>query len=182
MVMPITVPTYTVDDHDRFPDDGNRYELLDGVLLVSPGPAMPHQVVTGRLVVLLADFLRPWPELFIVSPGAIILRPKTQLEPDILVFRAPAGGTDWEAVREHLLAVETASRSTVVYDRDFKRPAYLDLGVGAVWRVDLDTRAILISKPGEPPDVAFRDEVRWSPADLGQTLRFEVAPLFRGLP
>ena len=42
------------------------------------------------------------------------------------------------------MAVETASRSTVIYDRDFKRPAYLDLGVGEVWRVDLDQEAILV--------------------------------------
>lgn len=161
MGMPITVPTFTVDDLEQFPDDGNRYELLDGVLLVSPGAELPHQVVTGRLFVLLADFLRPWPELLITSPGAIILR--------------------WEAVQEHLLAVETASRSTVIYDRDFKRPAYLDLGVGEVWRVDLDQEAILVSRPGEPADLAHRDEFVWAPKGLPSSLPIEVQPLFRGL-
>ena len=40
MAMAITVPHYTVDDLDDFPDDGNRYELLDGVLLVTPAPNM----------------------------------------------------------------------------------------------------------------------------------------------
>ncbi len=181
MVMPITVPTYTVDDLEQFPDDGNRYELLDGVLLVSPGAELPHQVVTGRLFAILADFLRPWPELLITSPDAIILRPKTQLEPDILVFRSPVGGSKWEAVQEHLLAVETASRSTVIYDRDFKRPAYLDLGVAEVWRVDLDPKAILVSQPGEPADLAHRDEFVWAPKGLPPSLRIEVQPLFRGL-
>jgi hypothetical protein len=39
--MPVSVPRYTVDDLDAFPDDGNRYELLDGVLLVTPAPAVP---------------------------------------------------------------------------------------------------------------------------------------------
>ena len=181
MGMPITVPTFTVDDLDQFPDDGTRYELLDGVLLVSPGPELPHQVVTGRLFALLADFLKPWPELLITSPGAIILRPKTQLEPDILVFRWPNGGPKWEAVQEHLLAVETTSRSTVIYDRDFKRPAYLDLGVGEVWRVDLDQEAILVSRPGEPADLAYRDEFVWAPKGHPSSLLIEVQPLFRGL-
>ncbi len=119
MAMPISVPSYTVDDLEHFPEDGNRYELLDGVLLVSPAPEVPHQVVTARLLVLLSDLLRPWPAVLVTSPGVIILRPKTQLEPDLLVFRQPTGPLRWENVRDRLLAVETASRSTVVYDRDF---------------------------------------------------------------
>ena len=49
MAMAITVPRYTVDDLEHFPDDGNRYELLDGVLLVTPAPAASHQVVASRL-------------------------------------------------------------------------------------------------------------------------------------
>lgn len=49
MAMPISVPSYTVDDLDRFPPDGNRYELLEGMLLVTPAPGLPHQVVTQRL-------------------------------------------------------------------------------------------------------------------------------------
>jgi Uma2 family endonuclease len=95
MAMPISVPTYTVDDLDRFPDDGNRYELLDGVLLVTPSPGMPHQVATTRLAALLSNLLEPRPEILVASPGVIILPPKTQLEPVILVFRAPTGSHRW---------------------------------------------------------------------------------------
>ncbi len=181
MLMPISVPTYTVDDLDDLPDDGNRYELLDGMLLVSPGAELPHQVVTGRLAFLLGELLRPWPDLLVASPGAIVLRPKTQLEPDILVFRSPADGLRWESVHEHLLAVETASRFTVVYDRDFKRPAYLDLGVGEVWRVDLDAETILVSRPGQPPDQPHHDRLLWAPKGLDRTLRIDIPPLFLGL-
>jgi Uma2 family endonuclease len=124
MAMPITVPTYTVDDLDRFPSDGNRYELLDGLLLVSPSPGMPHQVVTARLVALLSALLRPWPDLVVTSHGVIAVRPRTKLEPDILVCRAPETGLRWEAVRDWILAVETESPSTAIYDREFKGPAY----------------------------------------------------------
>jgi hypothetical protein len=49
MAMAISVPLYTVDDLEHFPDDGNRYELLDGVLLVTPQAAAPHQIVASRI-------------------------------------------------------------------------------------------------------------------------------------
>lgn len=180
MAMPISVPTYTVDDLDRFPPDGNRYELLEGMLLVTPAPGLPHQVVTMRLSVVLSDLLRPWPDVWVASPGSVVSRPRTRLEPDILVFQAPAAGTRWEAVRRRLLAVETASRSTEVYDRDFKRPAYLDLGVDEVWRVDVDEKVIHVSAPGVAPDRRVADRLVWSPKDGGVTLTIDVAPLFRG--
>jgi len=181
MAMPISVPTYTVDDLDRFPDDGNRYELLDGVLLVTPSPGMPHQVATLRLAALLTNLLRPWPEILVTSPGVIIHWPKTQLEPDILVFRSPKGSLRWDAVVDHFLAVETLSPSTGVYDREFKRPAYLELGVHEVWRVDGDDQAILVSRPGEAPDRPYRDQRHWSPRGLSRTLVIDIEPIFRGL-
>ena len=46
MAVAISVPRFTIDDLDQFPDDGNRYELLDGMLLVTSGPAGWHQPVS----------------------------------------------------------------------------------------------------------------------------------------
>ncbi|MFN0181320.1 MAG: Uma2 family endonuclease [Gemmatimonadales bacterium] len=109
-----------------------------------------------------------------------MFRPKTRLEPDILVFGAPVAGTEWEAVRHRFLAVETKSRSTEIYDRDFKRPAYLDLGVDEVWRVDVEEKVILASVPGAAPDGRVADRLVWSPKNLAANLTIDVAPLFRG--
>jgi len=50
MGMAATIPYYTVGDLDRFPRDGNRYELLDGVLLVTPAPGTPHQLIVSRMM------------------------------------------------------------------------------------------------------------------------------------
>ena len=57
MAMPIPLPTYTVDQVRGFPDDGNRYELVAGMLLVTPAPASDHQVVIVRLTSLLQAYV-----------------------------------------------------------------------------------------------------------------------------
>lgn len=49
MGMVLTVPRYTIAELDEFPSDGNRYELLDGMLMVTPSPGSPHQSVATRL-------------------------------------------------------------------------------------------------------------------------------------
>ena len=179
--MPVTVPSLTLDDLGRFPADGNRYELLVGMLLVSPGPAMRHQVVSQRLAALLGEFLRPWPEYLVASPGAVIRPPDTRLEPDIAVFQSPGPGRDWDAVTEYLLVVETSSPSTMIYDRDFKRPAYLDFGVEEVWRVDVAAETVRVSRRAARAELLHETEVSWSPARVGRSCRVPIAPLFEGL-
>lgn len=135
MAMAISVPLYTVDDLDNFPDDGNRYELLDGVLLVTPQAASVHQIVASRIQVSLANALQKLAH--VVGPGAVVRMPRTQLQPDILVYPARfSPATDWHKITEHWLAVEVLSRSSRVYDREFKRDAYFALGVQQVWLVD----------------------------------------------
>ena len=86
--MAISIPRYTVDDLEHFPDDGNRYELLDGVLLVTPQAAFPHQVVASRLAVCLSNALGLPGLAHVVGPGSVKRPPGTQLEPDVLVIPA----------------------------------------------------------------------------------------------
>lgn len=186
MAMPIqspgiAAPRYTVDEIESWPDDGNRYELLDGVLLVTPSPGPTHQMVATEIAYLLRGLIEPWPQLRVSAPGVIVLRPKTQLLPDVLVFEPPGPRFAWDGVRRHLLAVEVMSRSTRVYDRDFKRPAYLALGVAEMWRVDCDERVIFVSRPGEPPDRAYRDVLPWAPPGVGATLALSLDRVFRGI-
>jgi Uma2 family endonuclease len=49
---------FTVDDLEAMPDDGNRYELIDGTLIVSPAPGLNHQTVVGNIFVALQDFTK----------------------------------------------------------------------------------------------------------------------------
>lgn len=181
MAMPITIPRYTVDEIESWPDDGNRYELLDGVLLVTPSPGAPHQFVTTRIAGALLGFVTEWPDLQVASPGVIMVRPKIELQPDVLVLRRPPGEVRWDKFTEHLLAVEVQSPSTKIYDRDYKRPAYLSLGVKEVWRVDLDRELVFVSKPGGPFDQPHDGEIRWEPPGLGRTFTLSLSQIFRDL-
>ncbi len=54
-----TTRRYPVADLANFPDDGNRYELIRGALVVSPTPSVHHQIVVSRLARALATYLAP---------------------------------------------------------------------------------------------------------------------------
>ncbi|HWE43377.1 MAG TPA: Uma2 family endonuclease [Gemmatimonadaceae bacterium] len=86
----VTVPRYTVDDPGRFPDDGNRYELLDGVLPATPAPRALHRIVATRIAARLDSAVGSIGHA--VGSGAISVPPRTQRQPDILVYPSRFGG------------------------------------------------------------------------------------------
>jgi len=181
MPMAFTARRFTVSDLAAWPDDGNRYELLDGLLLVTPAPVPAHQVVAARLIVALSERVGPWPEVRVAGPGEIRLPPHTTLQPDILVFRAPSIPAKWEAVKEHWLAVEIWSPSSVIYDREVKRDAYLQLGVHEVWLVDLERHRVLVSRPGSGPDQPFDTLLPWRAPALPTPAPLNLEEVFRAL-
>lgn len=181
MAMPISLRRYTVDELADFPDDGNRYELLDGVLFVSPSPGLPHQIVATSLAAILRTFLESEPRVFVAAPGVLQVRPGLQMEPDILVGTLPPTSIEWDQVPEHWLAVEVSGVGSRIYDRDYKRDGYLEVGVREVWLVDLTARRICMSRPGTVKDIPHTVDLVWrSPG--GRELRIDVARLFRGVP
>jgi Uma2 family endonuclease len=179
MAMAISVPLYTVDDLQKFPDDGNRYELLDGVLLVTPQAALVHQVVANRIQFKLTESLQKPGLAHVVGPGAVVRMPRTQLQPDILVFPARFSPMiDWRKVTEHWLAVEVLSRSSRVYDREFKRDAYFALGLQQVWLVDWRTRSVEVCAAKRRSRVV-REKIRWRIARTEVTI--DLKEVFAGI-
>lgn len=147
MGMAVAIPRYTIEDLELFPDDGNRYELLDGVLLVTPQPALKHELIASRLRLLLAQAVQLPKHGYVFGPGVVIRPPKTQLQPDLLVVPSRIlPKSTWLDLREHWLAVEILSPSSRVYDRDFKRDAYLALGVQEVWIVDPREKVVEVAR------------------------------------
>ena len=180
MAMAISVLLYTVDDLENFPDDGNRYELLDGVLLVTPQAAASHQVVASRIQTELAISLQKPGLAHVVGPGAVVRMPNTQLQPDILVYPARfSPSTDWRKITEHWLAVEVLSRSSRIYDREFKRDAYFALGLQQVWLVDWRDRSVEVCTAKGKSSVV-RDTIRWRIA--GADVAINLLEVFAGLP
>ncbi len=181
MAMPLAVPRYTIADLDRWPPDGNRYELLSGVLLVTPAPGPIHQSVLGRLVAALNGYLGLDGPAFVVSPGVIQRSEHTQLEPDALVVpRRFWGEPSWQPMSDWWLAVEVSGRGSRIYDRDFKAGAYLELGVREAWRVDLREGTVDRFAAGSPLGSRFEEAITWHPPEMGHGFRLECRELFKG--
>lgn len=132
----------TEDDLAGMPDDGHRYELVEGVLLVTPAPSIPHQTCVVSLVVLLRT-ARTEGHLVLVAPTDVRLTAVTVLQPDVLVAR-PADMTLARLEGAPVLAVEVLSPSTRLIDLGTKRLAYEAAGVPAYWLVDPDVPSLTV--------------------------------------
>jgi Uma2 family endonuclease len=182
--MPLKIPLrrYTVDEVRAFPPDGCRYELVDGVLLVTPQAAHDHQVVATRLTVEIARYLGPTEPAVVVGPGEIEIQASLHLEPDILVHPARFGpDVPWTKITHWWLAVEVSGKASRRYDRDYRRDAYLAVGVREVWLVDLEEQCVLVSRQQEPRDEWHADQLVWQPPEMTQPLDLDLRAVFDGL-
>jgi Uma2 family endonuclease len=130
----------TYDDLQNIPEDGHRYELLDGTLLVTPSPNHAHQRCVLRLAVVLDDAVPPDLEVT-VAPFDWLVGPRTSFEPDVLVARR-ADVAERNLPVPPLLAVEVLSPSTRRIDLVLKRDAYASAGVPSYWIVDPDVPSV----------------------------------------
>lgn len=125
---------FTVADLDRMPHDGRRYELLDGVLVVSPSPSFGHQSMTLLLWRQLRDTAPP--DLYVMcGPYDWRITENRSFEPDVLV--APRGDYRQRAIYvPPLLVVEVISPGSKTYDRRVKFDFYQESGVPSYWILD----------------------------------------------
>jgi len=131
--------TWTFADVEKLPDDGYRYEVIDGNLMVSPPPSAWHQHITYLLNRLLDDAAPD--DLSVVPAAGVLLEtsdPTRYLIPDLLVVRARAltPVTKNLSPSDVLLAVEVVSPSSGTHDRVTKRDVYARLGIPHYWLVE----------------------------------------------
>lgn len=130
---------WTYHHYATLPDDGQRYEIIDGVLYMSPAPSVWHQRVAARIFRYLSKYIedRGLGEVF-ASPIDVELYPTMVLQPDVLVL---LNTNDAQILPSHILGtpdlvVEVSSPSTAGHDRREKQDAYAHAGVPEYWIVD----------------------------------------------
>lgn len=141
---PIGLPygrALTRDDLAAMPDDGHRYELIDGALIVTPAPNFGHQSVASGLHFLLRADCPPELRVFF-APFDVVFSEKTVLQPDVLVART-SDFTARDLPTSPLLAVEILSPSTRHIDLGLKRSRYEAAGCPSYWVIDPGVPSIM---------------------------------------
>jgi Uma2 family endonuclease len=158
------------------PDDGQRHELLDGELLVTPAPAVRHQVMVSALFERLVGHVGAsgvgralW------SPADLFGAHGHLLQPDLFVLPTREVPTHWRDAPDPILVVEVLSPSTARYDRGLKRRFYQRAGVSEYWIVDPDARVMERWRPDDERPEVLDGALRWQP-------RADLPPLVIDLP
>lgn len=136
----------TIQDLEAMPDDGRRYELLRGTIVVNAAPAPRHQRASGTLYVLLRAVSPPDHEVF-AAPIDLDLVGEQRVEPDLVVAASASVGEQRLSLPV-LLVVELISPSTAAWDTVAKRDAYAESGIPHYWLVD--------TRPGRERFTALR--------------------------
>ena len=173
MAMPLTEP-WTIEQLDRLPDDGNRYEVLDGELLVTPAPSDVHEEILDWLDTILRPFVKA-NGLGSVQHRGVIQMAGSQLEPDLIV-RPTAPLQGWANAPLPSLVVEVLSRGTRHRDLGKKREFYARAGIAEYWVVDREEEAVLQVRLGEERRITT--VLQWMPAGTSATLEVDVAKMF----
>jgi Uma2 family endonuclease len=167
MAMPPQHTEWTVEMVRALPDDGNRYEVIDGELLVTPAPSVFHQRAVLELALLIAPYVRAHRigEALISPADVIVYGPRKFVQPDLFVVPLVNGAPmrAWTEVGRLLLAVEVLSPSTRQIDRGRKRHLYREKAVPEYWIVDIDERTIERSRPDDSPVELLTESLQWHP-------------------
>lgn len=176
----------TYDDYVRFPDDGQRHELIDGEHYVTPSPNLRHQEILGRLHLLVGAWLERDPRgRVFFAPLDVIFSRHDVVEPDLLYAsheRARQIMTGQWVNGAPELVVEIGSESTGRRDETIKRRLYEQFGVAEYWIVNPAAESILVyRRTGDafgPPLLLLRSAGGVLSSDLFPGLELPLARVF----
>ena len=166
---------WTYDDLATLPDDGRRYEILDGELFVSPSPSRWHQELLKRLFRAFVELEDRGLAKVYFAPLDVILSPTRVVEPDLVVV----GKQRREILKERGvegppdLVIEVLSPSTTKHDRTRKRRFYARNGIREYWIADPDAEAIEVLELIEQ-GLSYRQAGWYGPGDRVRAVTFDL--------
>jgi len=181
MGMAATSERWTAEMLRALPDDGRRYEIVHGELLVTPSPSFTHQRAVRELLGLIDTHLRSGRRAEVLSsPADIELAPDSIVQPDLFVFPSLKGQRvrRWSEIGALLLAVEILSPATARYDRIVKRRLYLEQAIPEYWIVDCDARCFERWRPGDERPEILTEQVEWLPRGEASPLVIDLKSFF----
>jgi len=183
MAMPAARTDWTVEMLDQLPDDGQRYEIIDGELFVTPAPSDVHQYVAGELFVRLFEYLRGsgiGRPLFSPSDVRRHDRRRNRVQPDVFVVRVSEGKRPVYPFdhTDLLLAVEVESPSNSHLDYQTKRRVCLEGGVPEYWIISPEARTVARWTRAEDPGEIHSRQVSWQPDGMSQPFVVDLGAFF----
>jgi Uma2 family endonuclease len=172
---------WTVEEVRALPDDGNRYEVIDGELFVTPAPSWLHQHAAIELCLLVRPFADSCGLDCILPPAEVAFSRRRSVEPDLFVVPRIDGrrATHFDEVKRLVLAAEVISPSTARSDRYKKRHLYQSEGVPEYWIVDPGARFVERWRPGDEEPEILIESLAWAPGDGVEPLVIDLPAYFR---
>lgn len=181
-----STPTgWTYSEYARLPDDGNKYEVIDGEVFVTPAPTPNHQRVVATLFFMLREYVETHGLGEMLLDVDLLFVSGQFLRPDMVFVPEAQRGrvTDRGVEGVPGLVVEVLSPSTASVDRMKKPLRYADFGVSAYWVVDPGDRTVLVYdlSQKEREGLPHADRVHWRPDPDTPPLELDVPAVFRAV-
>jgi len=183
MVMPAARTEWTVDMLDDLPEDGNRYEVIDGELFVTPAPSDVHQLIVTELVARLHFYLQRSVVARVLTSPSDVRRPdreRNRVQPDVFVVKLTDGRRPPYPfdLTDLVLVVEVVSPNHSQYDYQTKRELYLPNGVVEYWIVDPEARTFARWRDATDRGELLTETIMWQPDGLDSPLVIDVPRFF----
>ncbi len=136
---------WTYEAYAALTDDGKCYEIMQGVLVMSPAPDLPHQDVVGEIFAYLRERVKlKRLGLVFPSPVDVVLSPHNVFQPDVVVLLKEhlAQATGKHIVGAPDLVVEIISPASKLYDRVNKHMIYEQACIPEYWLVNVKKRTV----------------------------------------